>query len=208
MKRKFFAVHCCLSVPGWYCANNCPFDLLLYCRTNGQYDPGERPLNDFGIGINDIEGPITEDYYGNDLLSLVTDENGMLEVPNMWPQRYDIDVGPPPQSGWIKTNTLEGGHGWDYWLYEGWDGYEFVIGNEKFPFMVAGFVKVFNDLDPVASTVELSGTIKTVSPWPSGINFAEVTNLNQVCRSWSNSIRRPVMVGSTFAHVYCFNLTF
>lgn len=32
---------------------------------NGQYDPGERPLFDFGIGVNDIEGPITEDYYGN-----------------------------------------------------------------------------------------------------------------------------------------------
>ena len=32
---------------------------------NGQYDPGEKPLDDFGIGVNDIEGPITEDYYGN-----------------------------------------------------------------------------------------------------------------------------------------------
>jgi hypothetical protein len=25
---------------------------------NGQYDPGETPLRDFGIGVNDIEGPI------------------------------------------------------------------------------------------------------------------------------------------------------
>jgi hypothetical protein len=86
---------------------------------NGQYDPGEQPLGDFGIGINDIEGPITEDYYGNTLLDIVSDfDTGMIEVPNMWPGRYDIDVGPPPYSGWIKTNTLEGGHGYDYWLYE------------------------------------------------------------------------------------------
>ena len=25
---------------------------------NGQYDPGEKPLPDFGIGVNDLEGPI------------------------------------------------------------------------------------------------------------------------------------------------------
>jgi hypothetical protein len=76
-------------------------------------------------------------------LDLVTDENGMLEVPNMWPGRYDLDVGPPPYEGWIKTNTLEGGHGWDYWLYEGWDGYdnEFVVGNEQFPMFNNGFTK-------------------------------------------------------------------
>jgi hypothetical protein len=110
---------------------------------NGQYDPGERPLPEFGIGVNDIEGPITEDYYGNSLLEIVSDNDGMIVVPNMWPARYDLDVGPPPYEGWIKTNTLEGGHGWDYWLYEGWDGYdnEFIVGAEKFPFAVAGFTK-------------------------------------------------------------------
>jgi len=91
---------------------------------NGQYDPGEEPLFDFGIGVNDIEGAITEDYYGNSLLDIVSDENGIIEIPNMWPGRYDLDVGPPPGEGWIKTNTLEGGHGWDYWLHEGWDGYD------------------------------------------------------------------------------------
>jgi hypothetical protein len=51
---------------------------------NGQYDPGELPLEDFGIGVNDIEGPLTEDYYGNDILQIVSDANGMIEVPNMW----------------------------------------------------------------------------------------------------------------------------
>jgi hypothetical protein len=80
---------------------------------NGQYDgPAELPLPDFGIGVNDIEGPITEDYYGNSLKEIVSDENGMIVVPNMWPGRYDLDVAPPPYQGWIKTNTLEGGHGW------------------------------------------------------------------------------------------------
>jgi hypothetical protein len=51
---------------------------------NGQYDPGELPLEDFGIGVNDIEGPIAEDYYGNDILQIVSNANGMIEVPNMW----------------------------------------------------------------------------------------------------------------------------
>jgi len=171
---------------------------LVICtyRTNGQYDPGELPLADFGIGVNDIEGPITEDYYGNSLLEIVSDENGMIEVPNMWPQRYDLDVGPPPNQGWIKTNTLEGGHGWDYWLHEGWDGYdnEFVVGNEKFPFAVGGFVKVFSDLDPAdPDAVELTGTITTVSPWPNGINFAEIVGLNQVCLSRCHYSQQPLL---------------
>jgi hypothetical protein len=51
---------------------------------NGQYDPGEQALSDFGIGVNDIEGAITEDYYGNDILQIVSDVDGMIVVPNMW----------------------------------------------------------------------------------------------------------------------------
>jgi hypothetical protein len=66
------------------------------------------------------------------------------------PARYDLDVGPPPNQGWIKTNTLEGGHGWDYWLYESWIGYdnEFVVGAERFPMATAGFTRTFNEFDP------------------------------------------------------------
>ena len=84
---------------------------------NGQYDPGEKPLGDFGIVINDVEGPITDDYYGNNLLEIVSKfDTGMIEIPNMWPGRYDIYVGPSPSSGWIKTNILEGGHRFNYGL--------------------------------------------------------------------------------------------
>ena len=85
---------------------------------NGQHDPSEKPLGDFGIVINDIEGPVTDDYYGNNLLEIVSDsETGMIEIPNMWPGRYEIYVGPSPSSGLIKTNTLEGGHRFNYWLH-------------------------------------------------------------------------------------------
>ena len=137
---------------------------------NGQYDgPAEKPLKGFGIGINDMEGPITEDYYGNSLLEVESQDDGMIVVPNMWPMRYDIDVVPPPGEGWIKTNTLEGGHGWDYWLYEAWDGYdnEFIVGAEKFPFAVAAFIQETNNLPnpPTATTWNVIGRIETVSVW-------------------------------------------
>jgi hypothetical protein len=145
---------------------------------NGQYDPGEEGLFDFGIGVNDIEGAVTNDYYGNDLQKLVTDENGILTVENMWPTRYDIDVGAPPGEGWIKTNTLEGGHGWDYWLYEGWDGYdnEFVLGGERFPMMTAGFIKLHNDWPQniTRGYRRLTGQVVTATASANGMNFQEI----------------------------------
>jgi FtsP/CotA-like multicopper oxidase with cupredoxin domain len=122
--------------------------------TNGQYDgPSEVGIADFGIGINDIEGPVTEDYYGNSLTDLVTDQDGMLVVHNMPPGRYDIDVGPPPFTNWIKTNTLEGGHGWDTWVYEDWDGYdqEFMKGGEPFPMLIGGYVQFYDSREDPGS---------------------------------------------------------
>jgi hypothetical protein len=93
----------------------------------------------------------------------------------MWPGRYDIDVGPPPNQGWIKTNTLEGGHGWDYWLHEGWEGYdnEFLVGAELFPFAIAGYIKTTNNIPThrgenlilESEKVNLTGTVHAASPW-------------------------------------------
>ena len=59
---------------------------------------------------------------------------------------------------------------------EDWDGYdnEFVIGNEKFPFMVAGYVQIMNDIPEGDGNVNFTGVINTVSTWPDGVNFAEV----------------------------------
>jgi hypothetical protein len=75
-----------------------------------------------------------------------------------------LDVGPPPYEGWIKTNTLEGGHGWDYWLYEAWDGYdnEFVVGAERFPMATGGFTKTFNDFSSSSALdiVNLTGRVE------------------------------------------------
>jgi hypothetical protein len=128
--------------------------------------------------VNDIEGPILEDYYGNSIFDIVSDANGIIEVPNMWPQRYDLDCLPPPTGSWIKTNTLEGGHGWDYWLYEGWDGYdnEFTVGAEKFPFAQGAFIEITDNFPnpPVGDVANVTGTVEVVSSWPGGINFAEV----------------------------------
>lgn len=44
---------------------------------------------------------------------------------------------------------------------------------------VAGFVKVANDVDRTSpDLVTLTGKITAVSPWPNGLNFAEVNGIN------------------------------
>jgi uncharacterized repeat protein (TIGR01451 family) len=93
----------------------------------------------------------------------VSDHYGDIVIPNMGPNRYAVTVVPPdPRTHnddvWMRTTTLEGGHDWDSWLIEGSDGYdtELIVGGERIPPIVAGFVKLTHN-DQVWADAEAAG---------------------------------------------------
>ena len=67
---------------------------------------------------------------------------GLLQIPNLGPNRYAMTTVPPTGESWVQTTTLEGNHDWDTWLMEGSTGYdtEFVVAGEPFPFTIFGYV--------------------------------------------------------------------
>ena len=95
-----------------------------------------------GGGLSGTEATCISDHYGD------------IVIPNMGPNRYGITVVPPDprthgDDTWIRTTTLEGGHDWDSWNIEGGSGFdtELIVGGERVPPIVAGFVKLsHNDL--------------------------------------------------------------
>ena len=160
--------------------------------TNGQYDaPSELPpaagdpnLVGFRVLISDILGQVSTDVFGNPLCTeydaagdplppapglapewcLYSDAQGDIVVPNLGPNRYDVNVAPPPGTNWIQTSTLEGSHSWDTWLQEGGTGLdnEFVVAGEPFPWTVFGFVMPTDQLNS-AATGGIMGTILAAS---------------------------------------------
>ena len=127
---------------------------------NGQFDaPAESGLADFFAVIKDPAGDLSTDVFGNPLCTeydangdpipgtgttdcLYSDANGDIVVPNLGPNRYDVEVAPPAGEGWLHTSTLEGSWSWDSWLAEGGSGLdnEFVVAGEPFPWTQFGFV--------------------------------------------------------------------
>jgi hypothetical protein len=144
---------------------------------NGQFDaPGEFGLPGFFAVIKDPAGDVTTDVFGNPLCTeydandepipgtgttdcLYSDANGDIVVPNLGPNRYDVEVAPPAGEGWLHTSTLEGSWSWDSWLAEGGTGLdnEFVVAGEPFPWTQFGFVRPMNDL--AGGSGGVSGTI-------------------------------------------------
>ena len=133
---------------------------------NGQFDaPGEFGLSGFYAIIKDPAGDLSTDVFGNPLCTeydangdpipgtgttacLYSDANGDIVVPNLGPNRYDVEVAPPSGQGWVRTTTLEGSWSWDSWLAEGGTGLdnEFVVAGEPFPWTMFGYVKEQNNL--------------------------------------------------------------
>jgi hypothetical protein len=78
----------------------------------------------------------------------VSDNTGLIQIPNLGPNRYAATVTPPaPTAGqtyqWVQTTTLEGGHDHDIWQQEGETGYdtEQTKGAELVPSVQFGFVR-------------------------------------------------------------------
>ena len=105
--------------------------------TNGMFDaPAENGLPGAKALISDILGQVSVDVFGNPLCTeydangdplptpigqpadwcLYSDANGDIVVPNLGPNRYDVNVVPPTVNAngqptqYIQTSTLEGSH--------------------------------------------------------------------------------------------------
>ena len=150
--------------------------------TNGAFDdPAEHGLSGFKANVNEILGLVSTDVFGNPLCTqydaggnvlptppgqpgdwcLYSDANGDIVVPNLGPNRYDIDIIPPAGSNWVQTTTLEGSTGWDTWVAEGNTGLdnEFVTAGEPFPWTVAGFVSPTDSLNDGGVSGAITGRI-------------------------------------------------
>lgn len=158
--------------------------------------PGEMCMAGFRVMLNDIVGEITADLFGNPLCTVyekdpdtgeilfdddgmpipvpntggecLSDEKGLINIPNIGPIRYDVLVTPPDGTNWIQTTTLEGSHGWDTWLQEGGTGLdnEFLIAAEPFPWTIFGFVKPSEaPLPPVEGGGSITGVIAGITSY-------------------------------------------
>jgi uncharacterized repeat protein (TIGR01451 family) len=110
--------------------------------------------------------------------SCISDHYGDIEIPNLGPNRYAVNVTPPnlrdhdplEHDKWIQTTTLEGGHDWDTWNQEGGTGYdtELIVGGERTTPVNFGFIKLSRNkasanmrpnADGSAATAKLEGDL-------------------------------------------------
>jgi SdrD B-like protein len=138
-------------------------------QANGQIDANEDGLAGFAGQIADTLGQVTTDVFGNPLCTeyepgpgpngylwedggpvpvpntggqCLSDNTGLVTIPNLGTNRYALTVAPPNGQSWIQTTTLEGNHDWDAWVMEGATGVdtEFVIAGEPLPNIIFGYV--------------------------------------------------------------------
>lgn len=87
--------------------------------TNSAPDTEEGGLGGFKVELaEETNSPVTVDYNNNPLCggTCVTDNTGFVEIPDLGPAGYFIDVHPPdgpcnsdPNSYWYQTTTIDGG---------------------------------------------------------------------------------------------------
>ncbi|HZP40296.1 MAG TPA: SdrD B-like domain-containing protein [Candidatus Binatia bacterium] len=102
--------------------------------TNGAPDDEEAGLGGFQIGLEEqTRNEVTVDYHNAPLCGgiCLTNADGFVEVENLGPATYFIDVHPPPgpcndnpDSQWYQTTTIEGGFSLQAGIEEGSDGTE------------------------------------------------------------------------------------
>ena len=82
----------------------------------------------------------------------ISDENGDITIPNLFPSRYGTTVRQPDgKKDWLQTTTLEGGPDHDWWVMAGDTGYgaETTYGAELVPEMQFGFIPQKTTADAV-----------------------------------------------------------
>ena len=82
----------------------------------------------------------------------ISDENGDIVIPNLFPSRYGTTVRQPDgKKDWLQTTTLEGGPDHDWWVMAGDTGYgaETTYGAELVPEMQFGFIPQKTTADAV-----------------------------------------------------------
>jgi len=125
---------------------------------NGAWDPPiENGLEGFAVLLEDGTGEVTVDFYGNPICTeyidnnpetpdpntggqCLTDENGLVTIPNLPPLKYGAFAIPPDGSGWVQTSTIEGTNVIDAWLEEGTSGFTIEEGFAA-PMVSLGFVQ-------------------------------------------------------------------
>lgn len=130
----------------------------------------------------DAQGNVIFDADGNPIPipgtggQCLPDANGIITIPYLWPNRYEVFVNPPAGGGWVQTTTLEGAYGWDTWLQEGgtgWDN-EFVVAGEQFPWTIVGYTKPLDMLNDPGVTGKIKGQIVDVTvytPFMGGLPY-------------------------------------
>jgi len=95
---------------------------------------------------------------------------GYAVVPNMGPDKYEVQVIPPDGQGWIQTTTIEGTLAEDAWVEEGHSGFSTEEGFTQ-AVVWFGFVRecTFGDdaddcpTNDDAGTGSISGTVKSIA---------------------------------------------
>jgi IPT/TIG domain-containing protein len=132
--------------------------------------PVEEGLSGFHVILHDPIGEVVTDWFGNPICTQYEDLNGngkfdfpgdqgpdgpvavagtgfcltgadgYVSIPNLGPNRYEVQAIPPDGSTWIQTTTIEGGFSIDSWIHEGTQG--FGLEKDLIPSPVwFGFVK-------------------------------------------------------------------
>jgi IPT/TIG domain-containing protein/copper-binding protein NosD len=97
---------------------------------NGKFDPG-----DYDSDGNPVPIPGTGGF-------CVTGPDGIATIPNLGPNKYEVQAIPPTGKGWIQTATIEGTLANDGWVEEGSTGLPTAADEAGFPAQVfLGFVR-------------------------------------------------------------------
>jgi hypothetical protein len=100
--------------------------------------PLEEGLAGFHVTLADRVGEVTTNWYGDPICTqydaggnpipgtggfCVTDSDGYATIPDLGPDKYEVEAIPPDGSNWIQTTTIEGTLHIDAWVEEGHDGF-------------------------------------------------------------------------------------